>query len=327
MADVLGTLRRLLPLALAATPQVGGQAVMDGVMMRNGPRLAIAVRKADGSIKVEVLPWYTLVSGAWARRPFLRGFPILVETLVNGFTALNWSAQQAVDDEAGQGDGQLSSWALTGTMLVSVLLAIGLFVAAPHLLVLGLGQLGLAGSVASLSFQLWDGVIKLLVFLAYLWAMSAIPDIRRVFAYHGAEHKAIWAYERTGQASVDAARGESRLHPRCGTAFLLYVLTTAIVVHVLLLPPLLALYTPGMAVLKQAYVVAVKLCMLVPVSAVAYEVIRLTGRYAGQGVCRLLGGPGLVLQRLTTREPADDQIEVAVAALKGAVGIRDDKQD
>lgn len=317
----LGGPARLL---VTASSAVGGQAVMEGVMIRDRDRLAIAVRRPDGSILLETRPWYTLTRRPWLKKPFVRGFPVLLETLVNGVKALNFSAEMAVESAQGEGEagGEIKPWHLALTLAAAIGLALFLFVVLPHLLSLGLNALGWSGGTETLSFHLWDGAFKLAVFLGYLLAVSLVPDVRRVFQYHGAEHKVIWAFERGGELSPAGARGQSRLHPRCGTAFLLFVLSISILLHAALIPGLTALWAPQGAALKQAYVVAAKFLLIAPVSAMAYELVRFAGKKSETPWCRLLCWPGLALQRLTTFEPDDSQLEVAIAALKGATGDR-----
>lgn len=305
----------LLPL-LAANPTVGGQAVMEGVMMRDRERLAIAVRKPAGDILLDVRPWYSLTAVKLLRKPFLRGFPILLETLVNGIKALNYSAQVAVEDEE---EGEIGPLAMGLTLAASIGFALLLFVVTPHLFTLGLKAAGLSGGVEALSFHLWDGLFKVALFIGYILAISYLPDVRRVFEYHGAEHKVIWAYEQGAELSPAGARGFSRLHPRCGTAFLLFVLAISIVLYAFLVPWLLTFYAPETGWIKQAYIVAMKLGLMVPVSALAYEVIKVAGKFHTSLACRLISAPGLFMQMLTTKEPDDRQLEVALAALRGAV--------
>lgn len=301
---------------LAAAPTVGGQAVMEGVMIRNKDRLAIAVRKPDGTIHTETRPWFTLTKAPLLKKPFMRGFPVLLETLVNGIKSLNWSAATAYEEEAGE---ELKPWAMVLTVAVSIALALGMFVVLPHLFSLGIEAIGLGGGTETLSFHAWDGFFKLAVFLGYIFCISMIPDIRRVFQYHGAEHKVIWAYESGCDLTPNQARDYSRLHPRCGTAFLLFVLSLSILLHAILIPGLLSIYAPQSEVVKQTYVIIAKFFMMVPVAAVSFELIKYTARNAEGAVCRALCWPGLMLQKMTTFEPDDDQLEVAIAALKGAV--------
>jgi len=305
----------LLPL-MAAAPTVGGQAVMEGVMMRDKERLAIAVRKPGGDILLDVRPWFSLTAPRWSRKPLVRGFPVLLETLVNGIKALNFSAQVATEDDK---DGEIGPWAMGLTLAASIGFALLLFVVMPHLFSLGMKALGLSGGVEKLSFHVWDGLFKMVLFLGYLVSISFLPDIRRVFEYHGAEHKVIWAFEGGAELSPAGARRFPRLHPRCGTAFLLFVLTISIILYAFLVPWLLSFYSPVTPWLRQVYIVALKLVLMVPVSSLAYEVIKVAGRYHTNIACRVLSAPGLFMQLLTTKEPDDRQLEVALAALRGAV--------
>jgi len=296
---------------------VGGQAVMEGVMMRSRNRLAIAVRKPDGTVLVEVRPWFSLTDASILKKPLIRGFPVLLETLVNGLSALNFSAKQCLDEEV---DGELKPWHMALTLSAAVAMALGLFVVAPHLISLGLNSLKVSGDVNSLSFHIWDGVFKLLIFVGYILGISMVPDVRRVFEYHGAEHKVIRAHEKGVELSPETVRTFSRLHPRCGTAFVLFVLAISIVLYAVLVPYLLTWYSPQNAVLKQAYVIGMKFLLMIPISSLAFEIIKLSGKFQDNFFCKLLTFPGLALQRLTTKEPDDGQIEVAIAALTGALG-------
>lgn len=302
--------------ALAANDTVGGQAVMEGVMIRSKDCLAIAVRKPNGEIFVETRPWFTLTRAAWLKKPFIRGFPVLLETLVNGIKALNFSAQHSLDED----EGELSPWAMALTMASAIGFALLLFVVAPHVFSIGMNWLGLSGDAEALSFHMWDGLFKLLMFVGYILAISYIPDIKRVFQYHGAEHKVIWAHENGVELSPGAVRDFSRLHPRCGTTFLLFVLGVSIVLYTFLVPLLLGVWSPENAVLKQAYIIGVKFLLMVPISAISYEIIKFSGKFHQNILCKAMACPGLAMQMLTTHEPDDAQIEVAIAALKGALG-------
>ncbi len=296
---------------------VGGQAVMEGIMMRNGDRLALAVRRPDGSIAVQERPWFSLTRNAFLKRPYLRGFPVLLETMVNGIKALNISAELAMEAEG----EELRPWQLALTLAGAIGFAILLFVLLPHLLTIGLQYLNISSGVEGLSFHLWDGLIKFGVFLLYILAISRLPDIKRVFQYHGAEHKAIWAYE-SGADPVDSLRAavQSRLHPRCGTTFLLFVLSISIVLHAVLLPGILLFWSPSGPVVKHLSLVGIKLLLMIPISSLAYELIRYAARL-GDGIwAKALRAPGMLLQMLTTREPDAAQLDVALAALHAALG-------
>ncbi len=304
-------------LVLAAPQAVGGQAVIEGVMMRARNNLAIAVRKSDGEILTEVRPWVSLAIHPWLHNPFFRGFPILLETMVNGIKALNFSAVQAAEDD--EDDTELTSWHLILTMALALGAALGLFVVLPHFLSIGMQYLEMGGDVDSLSFHIWDGIIKMAIFVGYLVAISYIPDIRRVFEYHGAEHKVIWTWEEGKELKPESTHFYSRLHPRCGTAFLLFVLVISITLFAVLVPYLLTFYSPENFVLKHLYIVGMKLFLMIPVSNIAYEMIKFAGRHSKSMLCKIMSWPGMMMQLLTTREPDDSQIEVAIAALQGAV--------
>ena len=298
-------------------PVVGGQAVMEGILMRNGASYALAVRRPSGAISVEKRNWRTMGSEGLRSKKFLRGFPILVETLSNGIRALNRSADLSCGDGDEKPMGRMET-ALT--LLFALVMAIVLFVAAPHALALGMQWLGLGGGMEGFTFHVWDGLYKFVMFIGYIAAISLLPDIRRVFQYHGAEHKTIHAFEAGGMVTVATARKGSRLHPRCGTTFLLFVLSLAIVLHAVLVPLLLMAWHPASAPLRHAGIVLFKIVLIVPVSAIAYELIRWSAALEGGFWARVLRGPGLFLQYLTTREPDDAQLEVAVAALREALG-------
>ncbi|MFH1057576.1 MAG: DUF1385 domain-containing protein [Pseudomonadota bacterium] len=296
---------------------VGGQAVIEGVMMKAPRRLCVAVRRPSGAVVLKNDPFRPL-SARWPflAWPFLRGPVVLIETLVHGMQALSFSANQALEEE--EGDSELSPWALGLTMLAAVAAGMGLFVAVPHLLSLWLGSFPALGyDENSLAFHLIDGVIKVAIFVAYLWIISLMRDIKRVFEYHGAEHKSIYCFEAGMPLTVENARAFSRLHPRCGTAFLLVVLAVSIAAFAMIFP-LLPKFSPQ-AWLNQVVQIGLKILLMLPIAGISYEVIRAAGKRGGQGVWGVLLWPGLQMQRLTTREPDDAQIEVALAALRAAV--------
>ncbi len=297
-----------------APPLVGGQAVMGGVLMRSGSVCSLAVRRSSGEITVERRGWRTMGPQSLRGRRFLRGFPILAETMVNGVKALNRSAELA----AGDREAHLSGWAMAFSMVMAFGMAIGLFVAAPHMMAAGMAWLGLGGGMEGLSFHAWAGLFKFGIFVAYIGLVSLLPDIRSVFEYHGAEHKTIHAFEGEGPVTVETARAGSRLHPRCGTTFMLFVLGAAIILHAVLVPALLMVWHPESAALRHAGVIFFKVLLIVPISSLAYELIRATASMKGFWA-EVLRAPGLFLQRLTTREPDDGQLEVAIASLRGAL--------
>lgn len=300
---------------MSAAKTVGGQAVIEGVMMRSKKNLAIAVRRPDGEIVVEERPWFSMTP-AFLNKPFIRGCPLFLETMVNGIKALNYSATQALDEEE---DGELTSFHLLLTLIVALGAALGLFVVLPHFFSVAMEWWGLSGDVDSFSFHIWDGAFKMVMFIGYILSISFVPDIKRVFQYHGAEHKVIWAYESGCDLTPGEARKFSRLHPRCGTAFLLFVLVVSILLFTIFVPLLVEIWAPQHFIVKHLYIVGLKLIMMAPISAIAYELIKAAGKNAGNGLCKFLCLPGMAMQLLTTKEPDEQQLEVAIAALNHAV--------
>ena len=284
-------------------------------MMRAADRLAVAVRLPDGGIGVKTMSWFSLTKAPLLQKPFLRGFPVLLETMVNGIKTLNLSARLA----GTEGGEEIRPWHLALTLACSIGMALVLFVVLPHLFSVGMQYLGFSGGLNSISFHAWDGLFKFSLFLGYIGAISFLPDIYRVFQYHGAEHKTIWAYELEAPLSARSAMQMSRLHPRCGTTFLLFVLSIAIALHTIAVPVGLLVWTPENPVVKHIVVICFKLLLMVPISSLAYELIKFSSKIRQPVVGAILKSPGLLLQLLTTREPDESQLEVALVALKEAL--------
>lgn len=311
---------------------VGGQAVIEGVMMRSPKSFVVAVRRADGQIAVREQAWETLFDRVKPLRwPFFRGAIILIESLWNGLSALNFSAEQSMPEEegadraperAGTSPRQASRqerWMMGLTMLASLALGLGLFVGLPHLLTWLLGEgTGIALPTNGMAFHLIDGVIKALIFIAYLAAISRLPDIRRVFEYHGAEHKSIWAYEQQRALTPESAAPYTTVHPRCGTSFILLVLAVSIVLFAAVFPFMPTFSERGL--LNQLCLIAVKLPLMLPVAGIAYELQRLSAKPSCPRPILWLVRPGLWLQRITTRQPSAEQLEIALVALRRALG-------
>jgi len=290
-------------------------------MMRAPRALAAAVRRPDGQIAVATWPYQPITDRLrFLKLPILRGGVILVESLVLGMRALSWSADQAAESEGPRDEAQAKKdqRAIAGTLVFSFVLGIAFFVALPHLLTAGiLWLLGLDIGADHPLFHAVDGGVKLCLFLAYLAVIGRMDDVKRLFQYHGAEHKSIYAWEGGEALTVDAVRRWTRFHPRCGTSFLLFVVLASILVFTpvfALLPPLPIQST----VLKNLAQVLIKIPLMLPVAGLAYEAIRLSARFYDVPVLRALLMPGLWLQRLTTREPDDAQLEVAIRSLEAA---------
>ncbi len=276
----------------------GGQAVMEGVMMRGSRTLAVAVRQPDGHIVLHSEPLNPRIyAGPLSRLPFLRALTGLWDVLVLGIRTLFYSAQVALGPEE---EVRFSGPIAWGTVILSFALGIGLFFVVPLLLV-GLVDRHIASDFLS---NVMEGLIRMAIFVAYIGLVGLVPEIRRVFAYHGAEHKTINAYEAGAGLTPGEVARYSTAHYRCGTAFLLSVMVLSILIFALLgRPPMILRILSRIA--------------LIPVVAgVAYEYIKFTNRYRHNPVIRALAAPNLALQKLTTREPEPPMLEVAIAALK-----------
>jgi len=295
---------------------VGGQAVIEGVMMRAPKGLAIAVRRPNGEILIKEDKWRSL-SERWSflKWPFVRGSIIILEALINGIQALTFSANQALEEE----EESLGSGALFLTVFLGLGAGIVLFVILPHVISGLMGRLfGVRLGVEDFVFHLIDGAVKIIIFLCYIWFISFFKEIRRVFEYHGAEHKSVYAYEAGETLNIENAKKFSTLHPRCGTAFILVVLLISIFFFSIVFPFVLTLEdVPGF--MNQIITIVMKILFIFPIAGLAYEIIRFSSRHMDRGLIRLAVLPGLWVQKLTTREPSDDQIEVALAALDRAL--------
>ena len=282
----------------AAPRYMGGQAVMEGVMMRGERSWAVAVRMPDGAIDIDVQD-----APSWAERysriPLLRGVMALAESLTLGFRALSWSANKQMPEE-----DQISSKAMGWTIGIALALFTAVFILIPAFAANGLGDvLGLDG----FWFHVAEGALRLGIFLGYLALIGRVHDVKRVFQYHGAEHKAIAAYENDVELTPEAAQRFSTQHVRCGTNFLLTVMVVTIFVYSFV-------GRPGWLLLIASRVVLIPL-----IAGISYEVIRFAAKHMQWAWVRFVMRPGLALQRLTTKEPTLDQVEVAIASLRAVL--------
>jgi uncharacterized protein YqhQ len=319
-------------------------------MMRAPRSLAIAVRRPDGTIVVREDAWVSIWERlTFLRWPLIRGSVVLVESLYNGIQALNFSASQVEPESSAEGrkagsngatatatatatsragtrsssSGAPSSEARgigsrAGTIALSFALAIALFVGLPHLLTWGAaGVTGIQLDLESFGFHLVDGIFKILIFVGYIVGISRIPEIRRVFQYHGAEHKVVNAYENGEALTVENARHWTTFHARCGTSFVLFVLVLSIFMFAAVFP-----FVPkvsSVALLNHAAMIAIKVPMMLPLSGIAYEINRYASKHPGQLWVQSIVLPGRLMQKLTTREPTDDQLEIALSAMRAAL--------
>jgi uncharacterized protein YqhQ len=278
---------------------IGGQAVLEGVMMRGASNWAVAVRKPDGDIAHVSKPIVSPMTRHWVLRlPVIRGVVALGESLAIGFRALAISANYAAQEE---GEEEVQTELSRGQLIFAFAIAIGfavlLFKVGPALLTDWIG-------IQARWFVIVEGLIRVTVFVLYLALISLLPDLRRVFQYHAAEHKAINAYEAGEELEPTRVQKFSLIHPRCGTAFLLWVMVIAIFVFAFFGRP------------TWYWLIATRILLLPVIAGIAYEVIRFAGKHAGNRILMTLLAPGLWLQRLTTREPTLDQLEVSIRALR-----------
>jgi release factor-specific protein-(glutamine-N5) methyltransferase len=296
---------------------VGGQAVIEGVMMRGSKNLATAVRTPKGNIEIDfkdnrpVTKKYPILN-----IPFLRGFFVLVESMKVGMESLNYSAsfleedneepskfEKWLDDKLGE---KANSVLMAITMFISFLFAIGLFVALPT----GIASVFKGAGISNVMLNLVEALIRIVILLLYMFSISKLNDIYRVLQYHGAEHKTIFCYEAMEELTVENVRKQSRLHPRCGTNFLFLVMFVSIIVFS---------FTGWGGIIER---LALRIILIPVVTGISYEIIKWLGKNDSM-LAQIIAYPGLKLQLLTTKEPDDSQIEVAIASLKAAEGIKD----
>jgi uncharacterized protein YqhQ len=279
----------------------GGQAVIEGVMIRGRESVVTAIRRPGGEIAVDARPLPAITTGWMRRAPLIRGVVVLIEAMVLGIRSLIFSANVAMEEE----EEEIPSKAIWGMIAVAAVLVVLLFFITP----LFLTKLLNTYIPNSLVFHIIEGIIRLAIFIGYLKLISLMPDLKRVFAYHGAEHKTVNAYEAGVPMEVEAIKAYSRAHVRCGTSFLFLVLIIAIIVFAFI----------GRDIL---WLMIVSRIVLIPViMALGYEVIYFGAKHTNNWLMKIVLAPGLFMQSLTTAEPDDRQIEVAIASMNKAVEI------
>jgi uncharacterized protein YqhQ len=290
---------------------IGGQAVIEGVMMRTREHYAVAVRKEDGSIITNRQVYGSKTAGnKFLGLPFVRGVVVLYETMILGIKALNYSAHAALISEkkkhATKNEFKEAGldWEIIITLAISVVFALALFKLLP-LLAASLYKRVFGGG--NLAFNIIDGVAKFAILIGYLTLISLLPDVKRIFQYHGAEHMAVACYEKKKRLTIKNVMGCAKEHPRCGTSFIIYVLVLSIIFYMLI--PLNTGFWEKFGV---------RILFLPIVAGASYELIRLAGRY-NNPIIRALTLPGILVQKITTRAPDEKQVEVAIKSLNEAV--------
>lgn len=327
---ILKGLQRILLMTGKQYTSIGGQAVIEGVMMRSPNAFVVAVRKHDGNIVLRRDQWFGLSKKiTFMKKPFLRGVLVLIEAMANGIVSLNYSAniaQEGEDIKKGkvtEKKKEKVDFTTFITIATSFLFGIFLFVFVPHAITAWIGTLKQSGlSLDGFEFHFIDGVIKAMIFVLYIWGIGFLPDIKRVFQYHGAEHKSIATFEAQEALTVENARKYSTLHPRCGTSFMFFLLFISIIIFSVIF----AIFPVGVGyppIIKHVMAILVKVGLTLPVAGVSYELIKLAGKYSDNTVCKSISFPGMMLQKLTTKEPDDKQLEVALASIKAVLFLED----
>ncbi|MDD5132223.1 MAG: DUF1385 domain-containing protein [bacterium] len=294
--------------------KIGGQAVMEGVMMRSPHYYAVAVRNPQGEIVIKAEEIASVTKKyPWLKKFLLRGIVVLVESLVLGVKALNYSADiQMV--ELQQDKKKDNTWMWISTFTFAFAFGIGLFVVVPYFLTAKLVSYGFW-------FNVIDGIIRILFFIGYIYAISMMADIRRVFQYHGAEHKAVFAHEAKEELTVENTKKYSPLHPRCGTAFLMVVMVVAIIIF-----SVIPISKEWPKLYQTLVKVGVRIFFIPLIAGLSYEIIKWADRKRNM-FTKMLIAPGLWLQNLTTKEPDDKQQAVAIAALKEVLRLEAERAE
>lgn len=334
------TLKRIALLLAKQYTSIGGQAVIEGVMMRSPNAFVVAVRKPDGSIRLRRDQWYGLSKKLdFLKKPFLRGVLMLVETMANGLVSLNYSANIAMAEEekekalkkgktveefeASQKKKEKVDVATFLTMAVSFAFGIGLFVFVPHAVAFLIGDLlGKEWTLDSFAFHAVDGVVKAIIFMGYIWGISFIKDVYRVFQYHGAEHKSIATFEAGLPLTVENARKFTTLHPRCGTSFIFFLILISIILFSAVFT-LIPVGTNLPPILRHVVAVLFKVALMLPVAGISYELIKFSGKCSDKWWAKAMSAPGMLLQKITTKEPDDSQLEVALSSIKAVLYLEE----
>lgn len=306
----------------AIKPIVGGQAVIDGVAMRLHQNLSIALRKPDKTIAVYEKDWISFSAGIpFLKWPMLRGMVLLFESIYNGTLILQFSADQAlgIQEKNTNLGPKKFDWALIVTVATCLLLGIIFFKFMPHVIVYIFSQWleknqNIALPVTSIWFHLLDGGVKIILFITYIVVISTIKDVKNVFKYHGAEHKSVHLFEKNKSLTVESAKLESRIHPRCGTSLMLSIIIISILLFSLILPniPIVS----SNIFMQNLFLMWLKIPLMLPVAGIAYEIQKFAIENQNRLIAKIFIIPGAFMQKLTTKEPTDDQLEVALAALK-----------
>lgn len=306
----------------ACPTKIGGQAVLEGVMMRNRRQIAVSVRKSSGDIHVK--KYVAKAKGKWAKIPFLRGVFAFVDSLVMGTGTLMYSAEVLEEDEGVEEEkGRFEKWVdarfgskaaynfmIYSSVVISLLFTVGIFIILPTVAVNWTKHI----TENAIVLNLIEGILRIAIFILYVVLISRMEDIKRVFQYHGAEHKTIHCYENGLELTVENCRSFPTLHPRCGTSFLVFVMIIALLIFSFLGWPNLF------------WRIASRVLLLPVIAGISYEVLQLAGR-SDSTLVKILSYPGILLQKITTNEPDDDQLEIAICSMKASMEYNPELSD
>lgn len=292
---------------------IGGQALIEGVMMKGPQKTAMAVRRPDKEIEIKYLNYTPLTKRyKLLGLPVIRGVVSYVESMIQGYKSLMLSAEISgfAEDEDEKPSGGVMAVVMTVASVLAVILSVFLFMYLPALIFDGI--IYLSGGAVTPFASLFEGVFRLAILVCYMFAVSKMPDIKRVFMYHGAEHKTIFCFESGAKLTVENAKKQRRLHPRCGTSFLILMILVSI-----LISSVISIIFPALRATRILWV-AIKILMIPLVCGLGYELIKICGKYDNV-LTRIISAPGMWLQKITTVEPNDDMLEIAIAALKAVL--------
>ncbi len=333
-------LNKLILLVSKQYASIGGQAVIEGVMMRSPNAFVVAVRKPDGSIRLRRDQWFGLSQKlSFLKKPFLRGVLVLIETMANGVVSLNYSANIAMDEEnkkeamkkgisESDYESKKKSKEKVGfetfvSIAFSFAFGIGLFVFLPHALTAVIEKYsGAKWDLQSWQFHAVDGSIKACIFLTYIYLISFLPDIKKVFQYHGAEHKSISTFEAGEELTIENAKKYPTFHPRCGTTFIFFLMFVSIILFAIIFA-IIPIGVNSPVILKHIYAMLFKVALTLPIAGISYELIKFVGKDPNSFIGSVMSYPGKLLQRLTTNEPEDAQLEVALASIKAVLFLEE----
>ena len=340
MFNLIGLKKRIIFFISKQYTNIGGQAVIEGVMMRSPNAFVVAVRKPDGSIRLRKDQWFGLSKRFdLLKKPFFRGVLVLIETMANGIVSLNFSANVAMDEEMRQEalkkglsdeayekkkkEKEKVGFATFASIFLSFIFGMGLFVFLPHGLTAWLeNSIGAKWGLQSFAFHAVDGGIKSLIFVLYVVLIGFLPDIKRVFQYHGAEHKSISTFENGEELVVENARKYPTFHPRCGTTFIFFLLFISIILFAVIF----AIFPIGASygkILKHIVAIGFKIILTFPIAGISFELIKWVGKKSDTFIGKMISFPGMLLQKLTTREPNDEQLEVALSSIKAVLQLEE----